>query len=618
VTVEAAGVSTVATTPALAVRGLHVTFPSPRGDVHALRGATLDVQPGEIMGLVGESGSGKSVLGLAALGLLPKPEQLRMSGSVTLDGEDMLSATEQQRRARRGSYITAIFQDPMASLNPSMRIGAQLAEAAPEADQEQIVALLADTGIPEPRAKVGCYPHELSGGLRQRVMIAIALARNPRLVVADEPTTALDVTIQARVLELLARCTAEHGSSLLLITHDLGVAAQLCDRISVAYAGRIVEVGPTARVLSRPRHPYTVGLLASRPRLHGRVAHGKLPVLPGQPPDPRSPAGGCAFAPRCPVADDACARPTPVSLIDGRRCECHHAGACAAWPENGSSQTHADALLRAVQGDIASAQHNAARPPAQTVPVLALEVRELVCEFAAPRRRIRGRPGAPLRAVGGVSLAVPAGGSLAIVGESGSGKTTLLRMIVGLQRPTSGRVLLGAGAGAQLIFQDAGASLTPWMSIGAQIEERLARLALGRAERATRVLEALHAVGLPSEAAGALPRSLSGGMRQRAAIARAIAVPPTLLACDEPVSALDVSLASQVLNLLCELRAKLGLALLFVTHDLAAARAVADEVVVMSGGLVVERGPAERLFAAPQHPYTQELLAAVPDIARAA
>jgi peptide/nickel transport system ATP-binding protein len=603
--------TTVATAPALAVEDLHVTFLSPRGDVHALRGATLDVRPGEIMGLVGESGSGKTVLGLAALGLLPKPDQLRISGSVTLAGEDMLSASEDERRARRGSYITAVFQDPMASLNPSMRIGAQVAEAAPGADEEQIVALLAETGIPEPRLRVGCYPHELSGGLRQRVMIAIALARNPRLVVADEPTTALDVTIQARVLELLARCTAEHGSALLLITHDLGVAAQLCDRISVAYAGRIVEVGPAARVLSRPRHPYTVGLLASRPRIDASVARGKLPVLHGQPPDPRSPASGCAFAPRCPVADEACATPTPVSVIDGRRCECHHAGACSAWPANGSSQTQAEALLRSVQQDTAG-------PSAQASPVAALEVDELVCEFSAPRRRIVGQPGAPLRAVDGVSLTVPTGGSVAIVGESGSGKTTLLRMIVGLQRPTSGRVLLGAGATPQLVFQDAGASLTPWMSIGAQIEERFAPLALGKAERAARVLGALDAVGLQAEAAGALPRSLSGGMRQRAAIARAIAVPPTLLACDEPVSALDVSLASQVLNLLCELRAKLGLALLFVTHDLAVARAVADEIVVMSAGLVVERGPTERLFAAPQHPYTRELLAAVPDIAKAA
>jgi peptide/nickel transport system ATP-binding protein len=551
------------------------------------------------------------VLGLAALGLLPRVAGLNVAGGVALDGEDMLTASEDQRRARRGSYITAVFQDPMASLNPSMRIGSQVAESAPEAGTEEIVELLAQTGIPEPHVKVGCYPHELSGGQRQRVMIAMALARNPRLVVADEPTTALDVTIQARVLELLARSAAERGAALLLITHDLGVAAHLCDRIAVAYAGRIVEVGTASQVLFRARHPYTVGLLASRPKLDGSVAGGALATLPGQPPDPRRLAPGCAFAPRCPAADEECARPTPVSIIDGRRCECHHPGACSTWPQGGSSQTQAESLLRYVGEDTASA-------PASELPAPALALEDLVCEFPQRRRRLFGGARPPLRAVGGVSLALPAGGSLAIVGESGSGKTTLLRMVVGLQQPSGGRVLLGPGPPPQLIFQDAGASLTPWLTIGDQVSERLAKLGVARAERSARVLATLEAVGLPPEAARALPRSLSGGMRQRAAIARAIAVPPTLLACDEPVSALDVSLASQVLNLLCELRAKLGLALLFVTHDLAAARAVADEIAVMSEGLIVEHGPTEELFAAPEHPYTQELLAAVPNIARAA
>ena len=597
-------------TPALAVDDLHVTFPSPGGDVQALRGATLTVQPGEILGLVGESGSGKSLLGLAALGLLPRVAGLEVSGTVALDGEDMLRASEDQRRARRGSYITAVFQDPMASLNPSMRIGAQVAEATPDSKADEIVELLAQTGIPEPQVKVGCYPHELSGGQRQRVMIAMALARNPRLVVADEPTTALDVTMQARVLELLARSAADRGAALLLITHDLGVAAHLCDRIAVAYAGRIVEVGTAAQVLFRARHPYTIGLLASRPKLDGSVAGGELPTLPGQPPDPRRLGQGCAFAPRCPAADEDCMRPTPASIIDGRRCECHHPGACSTWPEQGSSQTQADLLLRCVGED-------AGAPVTElSAPALALE--DVVCEFVQRRRGLFGGTGAPLRAVGGVSLTLPAGGSLAIVGESGSGKTTLLRMVVGLQQPSAGRVLLGPGPRPQLIFQDAGASLTPWMPIGDQISERLAKLGVPRAERTARVLATLEAVGLPAEAASALPRSLSGGMRQRAAIARAIAVPPMLLACDEPVSALDVSLAAQVLNLLCELRAKLGLALLFVTHDLAAARAVADEIAVMSEGVIVEHGPTEELFAAPGHPYTQELLAAVPDIAQAA
>jgi peptide/nickel transport system ATP-binding protein len=611
VSVEAptpASAPTQALTPALEVDDLHVTFPARSGDVFALRGASLTIAPGEIVGLVGESGSGKSVLGLAALGLLPRDPRPVMRGCVRLDGEDMVAASEDGRRARRGSYVTAVFQDPMGSLNPSMRIGAQVAEAAGGAEREELVELLAQTGIPEPEVKLRCYPHELSGGLRQRVMIAMALARNPRLVVADEPTTALDVTVQARVLDLLATASRERGAALLLVTHDLGVAARTCDRIAVAYAGRIVETGTEAQILFGSRHPYTKGLLASRPRLDGAVAGGELPTLGGQPPDPRSPAAGCAFAPRCPTADEACSRPAPVTFAAGRRCECHHAGALASWPSPKSSQTHAELLLSYLDdGDRADASAT-----------VALVVKDVTREFARPRRRPFAPAREPLLAVGGVSLTLKAGGSLAIVGESGSGKTTLLRMVVGLLTPTSGSITLGPGAPPQLVFQDAGASLTPWLSIGRQIDERLAALGVPKQHRKARVEATLAAVGLPTEAAGAVPRQLSGGMRQRAAIARAIAVPPALLACDEPVSALDVSLAAQVLNLLCELRAKLGIALLFVTHDLAVARAVADEVAVMSGGVIVEHGATEQIFGAPAHTYTRELLAAVPDIADAA
>ncbi|MHB8690378.1 MAG: dipeptide ABC transporter ATP-binding protein [Solirubrobacteraceae bacterium] len=601
--------SVAAVETALAVEDLHVTFETRGGKVHALRGASLSIAPGEIVGLVGESGSGKSVLGLAALGLLPQQPRPLMSGRVLLDGQDMLAASDEERRARRGSYITAVFQDPMGSLNPSMRIGAQVAEAARGAAHDELVELLARTGIPEPQVKLRCYPHELSGGLRQRVMIAIALARNPRLVVADEPTTALDVTVQAKVLDLLAHAATELGAGLLLTTHDLGVAARVCDRIAVAYAGRIVEVGTAAQILHGARHPYTRGLLASRPRIDGAVAGGALPTLAGQPPDPRSLAGGCAFAPRCPAADAACSHAVPVSLTGGRRCECHHPGAITHWPPPTEPETRAELLLTHL--DAPNGASAAVRPAA-------LVIDNVTREYPRPRRHPFAARPEPLLAVGGVSLTVPAGGSLAIVGESGSGKTTLLRMTVGLIDPTSGTVTLAPGAPPQLVFQDAGASLTPWMAIGEQIEERLAALGVPRNQRRARVHATLEAVGLPAEAARALPRQLSGGMRQRAAIARAIAVPPALLACDEPVSALDVSLAAHVLNLLCELRSKLGIALLFVTHDLAVARAVADEVAVMSAGVIVEHGPVREIFEAPQHPYTRELLAAVPDIAEAA
>jgi peptide/nickel transport system ATP-binding protein len=586
----------------LNVEDLHVTFPTDDGDVYALRGASLAIAPGEIVGLVGESGSGKSMLGLAALGLLPPDPVPRVGGRAMLDGIDMVSAPEQERRTRRGVRIGAVFQDPMTSLNPTMRVGRQVAEAAGRAGAEVVYGLLAETGIPEPRVKARCYPHELSGGLRQRVMIAMALALKPSLIVADEPTTALDMTVQARVLQLLADVASSHSVALLLVTHDLGVAAQICTRIAVAYAGRIVEHGPTGAILGAPRHPYTVGLLASRPRLNGRVAGGDLPTLPGHPPDPRRPAAGCSFAPRCPAADARCQLAPPTHLDVDRMDECHHPGALRAWSAVAPVTRPAGAGLEL---------------PASGPDAPALDVRDLHVEFERPRPKLYAARPEPLRAVGGVSLSIPAGGALAIVGESGSGKTTLLRSVVGLQQPTAGEIAVGPGAPPQMVFQDAGSSLTPWMPVGDQISERLAACGVAKRERAERVAFTLSAVGLPAEAGHALPRRLSGGQRQRVALARAIAVPPALLACDEPVSALDVSLAAQILNLLCQLRETLGIALLFVTHDLAAARAVADEVAVMQGGKVVEHGETEGLFTAPAHPYTRELLAAVPEVAEA-
>jgi peptide/nickel transport system ATP-binding protein len=599
--------------PILEIEDLHVTFKVAGGDVHALRGAWLTIAPGEIVGLVGESGSGKSVLGLTALGLLPAHPRPVVSGSVFLAEEDMVTAAEDVRRRRRGSDLGAIFQDPMTSLNPTMRVGRQVAEAAGGCTDERVCELLADTGIPEPASKARAYPHELSGGQRQRVMIAMALARDPKLVVADEPTTALDVTVQAVVLDLLAKLVRERNMALLFVTHDLGVAARICDRIAVAYAGRIVECGTAAEVLGGARHPYTVGLLASRPRLDGTIAGGDLPTLAGRPPDPRTPPPGCAFAPRCPAADKVCELRVPVHRHGDRSDECHHPGILGRWPPGGPGAGLPDPLmLRAATPADAPALIKA-NPPEP-----ALIVADAVREYARPKRHPFAARPAPLLAVGGVSLTLPSGGALAIVGESGSGKSTLLRMVVGLVEPTRGAVTLGPGAPPQLIFQDAGASLTPWLTIGDQIGERLAALDVPADQRAARISATLAAVGLPEEAARSIPRRLSGGMRQRAAIARAIAVPPALLACDEPVSALDVSLAAQVLNLLCHLRRTLGIALLFVTHDLAAARAVADEVAVMQGGLIVEHGPTEQIFTTPAHAYTRQLLAAVPDVSEAA
>jgi peptide/nickel transport system ATP-binding protein len=594
--------------PVLEIRDLHLTFPGPP-PVRALRGVSLTIAPGEVVGLVGESGSGKTVLGLAAVGLLPPVRGMTVEGEVRLGELDMASAPEAARRAKRGLYVGAVFQDPMAALNPSMQIGRQVAEAAGGADGDAVAALLADAGIPAPHTRVRQYPHELSGGLRQRVMIAMAVARSPSLVVADEPTTALDVTVQAHVLRLLARLR-ERGMSVLLVTHDLAVAATICDRIAVAYAGRIVECGRTAALIDGPAHPYTLGLLASRPLMDGPP--GRLASLVGRMPDGRDLPPGCAFAPRCPITAAGCAvAPTPTAVAAGHTVECHRAGELARWPAAAVVAEAAPASVAEAEPDLGLWTH--ALPPG-----VALRVEHATREFGGHgngRLRLRLRAAAPpFRAVDDVSLELRNGGSLAIVGESGSGKTTLLRMIVGLLEPTAGTIAHGPGATPQLIFQDAGASLTPWLTVGRMLGERLASSGVPRAERAAKIVDTLTAVGLSGEVAGLRPPELSGGQRQRAAIARAVIVPPALLACDEPVSALDVSLAAQVLNLLGDLRRRLNLTILFVTHDLAVARAVADEVLVMSGGAVVERGETSQVLESPRTDYTRALLDAVPKI----
>ncbi len=606
-TASTPGTPATAQDAVLDVCDLHITFAG-QPPARALRGASLTIAGGEIVGLVGESGSGKTLLGLAALGLLPPTRGLSITGTVSLGGLDMASAPEPERRARRGLYVGAVFQDPMAALNPAMRIGRQVAEAAGCNDAEAVERLLADAGIPEPSARVPQYPHELSGGLRQRVMIAMAVARGPALVVADEPTTALDVTVQARVLELLSRLR-ERGMSVLLITHDLAVAGSICDRIAVAYAGRIVETGRAANILAEPAHPYTVGLLASRPTMDGPAGR-PLASLPGRMPDPRHLPAGCAFAPRCPLAETRCEQaPTTTTHGADGTVECHRAAALATWPAAAGAPV-------ASAGPAAPERAVADAPPAdQGNRELAISVKGVVREFGGGRSWIPGRrERAPFRAVDEVTFELHRGGSLAVVGESGSGKTTLMRMIVGLLAPTTGSILHGRGASPQLVFQEAGASLTPWLTVGQMLGERLTRVGIGGGERGTRIRAALESVGLPADVAEARPRQLSGGQRQRAAIARAVIVPPSLLVCDEPVSALDVSLAAQVLNLLGDLRARLHLSLLFVTHDLAVARAVAEEVIVMQAGRVVEHGPVERVLEAPEAEYTRALLDAVPRI----
>ena len=590
--------------PIAAVRDLDVSFDTTHGRVHALRGVSLDLRPGEVLALVGESGSGKSVLSSCLLGLPPESRRNSIGGSVIIAGVDMLADSSARRRTVRRRLLGAVFQDPLTSLDPTMRVGTQLTERGVSVKRAN--RNLSQAGVPEPRQRTRQWPHELSGGLRQRVMLAMALGADgklggpgveavfdeegsPLLIVADEPTTALDVSVQAQVLLLFDRLRREHGCALLLVTHDLGVAASIADRIAVLYAGRLCEVGPASEVLAAPRHPYTAGLLHARLELDEDSV--PLPIH-GAPPDPLRLPEGCAFAPRCEHATRACRDSLPELQADdaGRLFAC--VNPLAAAPDGAPSGTAAAARPVVAQA--------AARAEA------VLTVNDVSKTF-----RVSGSRRDRLHAVAGVSLSVPEGGSVAIVGESGCGKTTLLRIACGLLEPDRGSVKWADGLRPQLIFQDAGSSLTPWLSIGTQVAERL-RSEGSRQARREAAVELLERVGLDRRAAKSLPRQLSGGQRQRAAIARALASAPRLLVCDEPVSALDASLSLRILEMLAEIRDQLRVAVLMVTHDLAAARHVADDVLVMYLGRVVEAAPASQLFLDPKHPYTRGLRAACP------
>ena len=616
--------------PVARVRDLHVSLQ--RGGVRSavLRGIDLDVLPGEVLALVGESGSGKSVLGLTLMGLLPEASAPQVSGEVAVAGTAMApgASTEAARRQVRRVHLGAVFQDPMTSLNPTMRVGAQIAEAA--GSDEEVLRLLRAVGVPSPEQRARAYPHELSGGLRQRVMIAMAVAGRPSLVVADEPTTALDVTVQAQVLDLLRSLRDELGCSVLMVTHDLGVAGQVADRIAVMYAGRLAEVGRAADVLRAPAHPYTAGLLASRLSLSTDRTRA-LRTLPPESADPALRQVGCPYRARCALAHDRCAEqappmePPPLRL--GRVPAPGHARAC--WAPDVEAHRAAElteasgAALRtgpaagsaADAADAADADAGNSRDSAEVAPEVApvVSIARLTCSFPV---RVRGRR-TQLQALRGVDLQVAPAEAVAVVGESGSGKSTLLRVVAGLQRATTGEVSTSGRTRPQMVFQDAGASLTPWMSVGSLLGERLATEGVPQRERAARIAQALEQVELPAAVQGARAAELSGGQRQRVALARATIVPPPVLLCDEPTSALDASLAATVLNLVTGLRERLGMAVLFVTHDLSVARLVGDRIAVMYLGRLVEVGPAQEVMTAPVHPYTRALLAAVPELGSA-
>jgi peptide/nickel transport system ATP-binding protein len=588
---------------AASVEDLHVTFGRKGRLVHALRGVSFEIGRGEILGVVGESGSGKSVLGLSLLGLLPDPPP-RVTGRALVCGVDMTRARKEERRLARKLHLGAVFQDPMTSLNPTMRLGDQVREAA--GSVEEALALLEAVGFPEPKRRQRAFPHELSGGQRQRAMIAMALAGHPDLVIADEPTTALDTTVQAQILSLIGDLRDRFSCSFLLITHDLGVAGEVADRIVVLYGGRIAEIGEASRVLRSPAHPYTEGLLLSRLTLDTNKGR-EIVTLAGEPPDPRNPSVGCPFAPRCALVVSAChdALPEMIAAPSGTLAACIRAEEVAAQtslsgPGRGATVFAHDpgaAHLTEVAGE-SERSESPEMPPV----VVLKDVTKAFSVRAGMAKRDR------LTALHEVSLEVFAGEAVAIVGESGSGKSTLLRIVAGLQ--SADRGLVRVSGSPQMVFQEAGASLTPWLTVREMLGERLRGDT--RKNRGSRISRALDRVGLPADVLLGKPGNLSGGQRQRVALARSTVVPPPILLCDEPTSSLDASLAATVLNLILGLRTELGMAVLFVTHDLAVARIIADRIAVMYLGRIVEIGPAGDVTADPRHPYTRALLAAAP------
>jgi peptide/nickel transport system ATP-binding protein len=578
--------------PVLRVRDLSLSFRVRDRAIPVLASVDLTVARGEIVALVGESGSGKSSLGLAIQGLLDRDSAPSVSGSIEVCGEQMVGARSRAQRRVRRDHLAAIFQDPMLSLNPTMRIGPQLQDAVRRSASPE--AWLGRVGLPNPGARLRQFPHELSGGQRQRVMIAMAMASQPDIVIADEPTTALDVTVQGQILDLIRDLRSEAGTAFVFITHDLAVATVVADRIVVLYAGHVVETGPVRNVAASPAHPYTAALLEARFPLTADKLH-QLPTLTGEPPAPGAWPLGCCFEPRCQLATAECRERAPtLSAVS------QHAGRAAC--------IHTDKVTPGVSRVRAPAWPIAAATRSDE-PAYLLEIDDVTKTYRT-RKRQADRTIFALR---GVSVKLKTAEALAIVGESGSGKSTLLRVVAGLVRADSGRVALSSRERPQLIYQEAGASLTPWLSVQELIEERLRRDPLSRAERRHKVAESLDLVGLPAHFARAKPLQLSGGQRQRVAIARAVVVPPSLLLCDEPVSAMDVSLAAGILNLLGTLRRRLAMALLFVTHDLAAARYVADRIVVMKDGQIVESGDSDAIAFRPQETYTRALLAAMPD-----
>ncbi|MBZ5736362.1 ABC transporter ATP-binding protein [Nocardioides sp. TRM66260-LWL] len=628
--------------PLLSVRDLKVSFPSEAGRVDAVRGVSFDLHPGKTLGIVGESGSGKSVTSLAVMGLLS--ESARVEGSVRLGGRELLGLSDKDMSGIRGKDVAMVFQDPLSSLTPVFPIGRQIVEAirihqdvSPKAAADRAIDLLRLVGIPRPETRLKAFPHEFSGGMRQRVMIAMAMANDPKLIIADEPTTALDVTIQAQILEVLKTAQAETGAAVIMITHDLGVVAGSADDVLVMYAGRAVETAPVNEAFYAPRMPYTIGLLEAIPRVDTPRGRPLVPIA-GNPPLLIDLPPGCPYVARCPIAIDACREKEPdllpvasdlgarvvaeVGEVPGQDSDLDHRAACIRAHEIADRRIGGQPVYPVPEVP----ENRLAAVPREERPTV-LEARNLRKEFPLVRGAVLKRKVGTVHAVDGVSFDIRQGETLAIVGESGSGKTTTLLEIMNLSAPEGGDLIVGGVSTAslskareqralrrdlQMVFQDPASAIDPRLTVFDIIAEPMQAIGTPKDEVDARVSELMELVGLDPAQIDRFPAAFSGGQRQRIGIARALSTNPKVVVLDEPVSALDVSIQAGVINLLDELKAKLGLSYLFVAHDLSVVRHLADRVAVMYLGAFVEHGDVDTVFDDPRHPYTQALISAIP------
>ena len=609
-------------TPLLQIKDLHTDIEIRNGVVRALSGVDLHVNPGETLGIVGESGSGKTMTALSLMGLLPQGGKVS-SGSIILDGQDLTKMPLHLKRKMRGTKVGMIFQDPLTSLNPTMKIGLQVCEPlrvheklSKRAALARAVEILKRVGMPRPEVVINNYPHQLSGGMRQRVMIAMALVCKPRILIADEPTTALDVTTQMQILDLIDELRDEYKMGVILITHDLGVVAGHTDRVAVMYAGRIVETAPTKTLFTEPKHRYTSSLMAALPE-RALAAGTKLFSIPGAPPSLTNLPVGCRFAARCLWATDECRAGYPDLSGDE-----NHTFSCFHPVQEGDESP---AVLQAMM-DSGKAE-DAVDATGQISHEVLLDVKEASRVYESSGSGFFKRDKGVVSAVDRVSITVNKGETYGLVGESGCGKSTVGRLIAGLERPSGGAIeldgrdlakLKGRDAvrihrDVQMMFQDSYAAMDPRMRIDQILAEPMSIQKTGNARQiAKRIMEILEQVGLTEEILDRYPHEFSGGQLQRIGFARSLTLAPDLIVADEPVSALDVSVQAQVLNLMKDLQQELGLSYLFISHDLAVVQYMADRIGVMYLGRIVEEGPAHEVVKNPKHPYTKALIDSIP------